>query len=99
MAAKPVEFLDEASAEYEATIDWYVSRSDSSASNFAQEIAQAIGRIAETPGRFPTSLHNTRKLLLHKFPFAVIYRERPSVIQILAIAHARRRPGYWKDRT
>ncbi len=98
MAAKSVEFLEEASAEYEAAFDWYFARSESSASKFASELAQAIGMIAEAPQRWPAGPYGTRKFLLHRFPFAVVYRELPSVIQVLAVAHGHRRPGYWKTR-
>jgi len=98
MAAKCVEFLEEASAEYEAAFDWYFARSEASASKFSSELAQAIGMIAEAPQRWPAGPYGTRKTLLHRFPFAVVYRELPSVIQILAVAHGHRRPGYWKTR-
>ena len=98
MAAKSVEFLDEASAEYEEAFDWYFARSEAGASNFANELAQAIDMIAEAPQRWPAGPYGTRKFLLHRFPFAVVYRELPSAIQVLAVAHAHRRPGYWKIR-
>ena len=98
MAAKSVEFLEEASADYEAAFDWYYRRSVGSASKFSSELAQAIGMIAEAPQRWPAGPHGTRKILLHRFPFAVVYRELPSVIQVLAVAHGHRRPGYWKSR-
>ena len=98
MAAKSVEFLEEASAEYEAAFDWYFTRSEATASNFANELAQAIGMIAEAPQRWPAGPCGTRKFLLHRFPFAVVYRELPSAIQVLAVAHDHRRPGYWKTR-
>jgi plasmid stabilization system protein ParE len=98
MAAKPIEFLDEASAEYESAFEWYLTRSEASAANFADEIAHAVSMIAEAPQRWPAGPHGTRNLLLHRFPFAVVYREQPSTIQVLAIAHGRRRPGYWKGR-
>jgi plasmid stabilization system protein ParE len=98
MAAKSVEFLEEASAEYEAAFDWYFTRSEASASKFASELAQAIDIIAEAPQRWPAGPYGTRKFLLHRFPFAVVYRELPSIIQVLAVAHGHRRPGYWKTR-
>jgi plasmid stabilization system protein ParE len=98
MAAKSIEFLEEASAEYEAAFDWYFARSEASASKFASELAQAIRMIAEAPQRWPAGPYGTRKFLLHRFPFAVVYRELPSVIQVLAVAHGHRRPGYWKTR-
>ena len=99
MAAKSIEFLEEASAEYEAAFDWYFARSEASASKFASELAQAIGMIAEAPQRWPAGPYGTRKFLLRRFPFAVVYRELPSAIQILAVAHGHRRPGYGKTRT
>lgn len=98
MAAKSVEFHEEASAEYEEAFDWYFTRSEPTASKFANELAQAIGMIAKAPQRWPAGPKGTRKFLLHRFPFAVIYRELPSAIQVLAVAHGHRRPGYWKSR-
>jgi plasmid stabilization system protein ParE len=98
MAVKPVEFLDEASAEYEAAFDWYFTRSELSAANFTAELAHAVSMIAEAPQRWPAAPYGTRKFLLHRFPFVVVYRELPSTIQVLAVAHGHRRPGYWKTR-
>ncbi len=98
MAAKSVGFLEEASAEYEAAFEWYFTRSEASAANFSSELARAIGMIAEAPQRWPAGPYGTRKFLLHRFPYAVIYRELPSTIQVLAVAHGHRRPGYWKTR-
>ena len=98
MTAKSVKFLDEASTEYEAAFDWYFTRSEASAADFADELAHAISMIAEAPERWPAGPYGTRKFLLHRFPFAVIYRELPSAIQVLAVAHGHRRPGYWKSR-
>ncbi len=98
MAAKAVEFHEEASAEYEEAFDWYFTRSQPSASKFANELGQAIGMIAEAPQRWPAGLYGTRKFLLHRFPFAVVYRELSSAIQVLAVAHCHRRPRYWRTR-
>jgi hypothetical protein len=36
--------------------------------------------------------------VLRRFPFVIIFREAAVRIEILAIAHGRRRPGYWRDR-
>ena len=58
-----------------------------------EEVNLAIDRIFAAPQRWPAGPHGTRKLLLYRFPFAVVYREQPSTIQVLAIAHGRRRPG------
>jgi toxin ParE1/3/4 len=98
MVSKEVEFHEEASAEYEAAFDWYFARSEPAASKFAEELSRAIGTITQAPQRWPDTIGGARKFVLQRFPFAVVYRELPSIIQILAIAHGRRRPGYWKDR-
>src|SRR5271157_4189131 len=98
MEVKSVEFLEEASAEYEVAFDWYFARSEASAANFADELAHAVSMIAEAPQRWPAGPYGTRKFLLHRFPFALIYRELPSAIQVLAVAHGHRRPCYWKTR-
>jgi toxin ParE1/3/4 len=98
MASKKVEFHEEASLEYEAAFEWYFERSTSVASRFAAELNRAIGMMAEAPQRWPASTYDTRKFLLQRFPFAVVYREFPSMVQVLAIAHGHRRPGYWKER-
>jgi toxin ParE1/3/4 len=98
MANKEVEFHEAASEEFEAVFDWYLERSAGAAARFASELGRAISSIAEAPQRWPVGIHGTRKFLLRRFPFAVVYRELPSIIQVLAIAHGHRRPGYWKDR-
>ncbi|MGB2622823.1 MAG: type II toxin-antitoxin system RelE/ParE family toxin [Candidatus Acidiferrum sp.] len=98
MAKREVEFHEEASREYEAAFKWYLERSEQAAARFASEINRAIDLIAKSPERWPAGGHGTRRFLLERFPFLIIYRELPSVIQVLAVAHGRRRPGYWKER-
>ena len=46
----------------------------------------------------PPYLHGTRRVVLNRYPFSVVFRERLHDIQIIAIAHAKRRPGYWAKR-
>lgn len=43
-------------------------------------------------------LADTRRYLLRRFPFFVVFREVADRVQIVAVAHARRRPGYWLGR-
>jgi toxin ParE1/3/4 len=85
-------------AEAEKATRWYRERSALAAAQFVEEINLAIDRILAAPQRWSAGLYRTRKFLLDRFPFAVIYCERPPTIQILGIAHGHRRPGYWKNR-
>src|ERR1700687_3886545 len=77
---------------------WYRERSPIAAARFADEVNQAINKILAAPHRWPLGSHGTRKAKLPCFPFAVIYLESENRIQILAVAHGRRRPGYWRNR-
>jgi len=98
MPKRSVEFHPEAVAEARFAREWYETRSPVAAKAFSAEIDHAIQQISEAPNRWPTYLEGMRRYLLHRFPYSVIYREFGSRIQIIAVAHARRRPGYWKER-
>jgi toxin ParE1/3/4 len=62
------------------------------------ELDLAIDRIEEAPRRWPVYLGGTRRYLLRRFPFFVVFRDAGDSVQIVALAHARRRPGYWLGR-
>jgi len=36
--------------------------------------------------------------VLHRFPFSIVYLDDPEVLTIVAVAHAKRKPGYWRRR-
>ena len=98
MADKRLDIHPAALEELKRAVSWYVERTERAAIKFVAEIDKAVKLIAESPSRWPTGEHATRKFVLRRFPFAVIYREKQSVIEVLAIAHGHRRPSYWKDR-
>jgi toxin ParE1/3/4 len=84
--------------EAEAAARWYRERSARAAKRFVEELNQVIDRILEAPHRWPLGTYGTRKLNFPCFPFSVVYWESEDHIRILAVAHGRRRPGYWKNR-
>jgi len=77
---------------------WYAKHSARAAAAFREEISRAIEQVRANPQRWLAGPHGTRRLLMRTFPFALVYRELPGAIQLLAVAHGHRRPGYWKDR-
>ena len=99
MARKKVEFHEEASREALAAFEWYFERSESAASQFAEELGRALERIASAPRRWPEHSSDVRKFTLHRFPFVIFHQEHAVKIQVLAVAHARRRLGYWRTRS
>ena len=98
MAGPSVRLHPGAIAEAKAAYDWYAIRNSAAANAFLFELDQAIGKIQTSPERWTAHLHGTRKILLRRFPYGVVYRITESAIQVIAVAHERRRPGYWKSR-
>lgn len=98
MVDKAVNLHPSALAELHFAIAWYLERNEPAAIKFAAEVDHAIELIQNSPGRWPRGEHSTRRFVLQRFPYALIYRETNSTIQILAVAHGHRRPGYWKGR-
>lgn len=97
---RPIELHPEAVAEARSARLWYASASrDVKMSHaFMFELDHALKQIAGAPDRWPAFVHCTRRYLLRRFPYAVVYRVNDKAVEVLAVAHTRRRPGYWKGR-
>lgn len=95
---KPLKYHPESKRESREAVNWYWSRSRLAALDFAEELKAALSRVRKAPNAGSPYLHGTRRILLDRFPFSVVFRERLRDIQVVAIAHAKRRPGYWARR-
>ena len=93
-----VKLHPDARAELRAARNWYYERSPLSAIAFAQTVDNAITRITDAPKTFPLGDHGTRRFILQRFPFSIFYRDLDTEIVIVAVAHQKRRPGYWSSR-
>lgn len=93
-----VKFHPNAETEAMEAKGWYEERSAIAARAFAAELAWAIGEIQDAPFRWKRHLRGTRRFFLPNFPFSVVYREADGSIEIVAVAHNRRHPGYWLAR-
>jgi toxin ParE1/3/4 len=98
MSPKRVEYHLGAVADVKSAVAWYQKRSPKAALDFIEELHRAADTIREAPERWPTGKNNTRRFLLWRFPFAIIYSEYESLITIWAVAHGSRRPEYWAPR-
>jgi plasmid stabilization system protein ParE len=91
-------FHASAEKEYKEAFAWYYQQSEPAALEFEDAVARALEQIADHPeqgvpfGR----LHRCR--LLKRFPYLVVYRTDRDPILIVAVAHGRRRPRYWRNR-
>lgn len=96
--ARAVELHPAAVAEAAEIRAWYAERAPAVATALVEELDRAITAIAERPERWPAFVHGTRRYLLRRFPYSVVFRVEASRILIVAFVHGRRRPGYWRSR-
>lgn len=82
----------------EDAFDWYFERSLQAAESFVAEMTSALSVVASAPAIWPTFEAGTRRYLLRRFPYSVIYREIEDGIEVIAVAHQKRRPKYWRGR-
>lgn len=87
-----------AEAEINKAVDFYDLESSGLGNMFIDEIQRAIERIAEFPEAAPLIRGRVRKKALIKFPYSLVYSVRQDEIRILAVAHQKMRPFYWRDR-
>src|SRR5258708_2952523 len=94
----PVRIHPAALDEAEAGTDWYRARSLRAAEMFLDELDHAIEQIGHHPQQFPVNEFGTRRILFRRFPYILVFKERGADVEIIAVAHGRRRPAYWRDR-
>ena len=95
----PVIFDPDARAEFLTSIRYYEDCQPDLGRRFRSAVEASVHRIAETPFRYRVFHAPFRRYLLPKFPFAIIYSIEPDHIRVIAVAHTRRKPGYWLSRT
>jgi plasmid stabilization system protein ParE len=85
------EELNEAAAFYDASVPGLGEA-------FLDDVERAIATVRKIPGIGASVGRGFRKAILRRFPFTIVYAQRDEEIVIVAIAHQRRRPGYWRGR-
>jgi len=94
-----IELSDEAQADADAAIDWYIQQGAlMAADDFIEEIDRTLQLLSRFPELGMPGRHDARALILHRLPYSLIYRLHLRVIRVIAIAHHSRRPGYWAGR-
>ena len=91
-------FTAAARADFEDGLAWYEAHAPEVAPQFRQALRVAIARIGQNPRQFPLSPHDTRRALLRRFPYSLIFRETEEAIFVVAVFHTSRDPRIWKGR-
>src|SRR5687767_344465 len=88
---------ERAEAEARAAFLWYFERNPRAAERFQAAIEECIQAITEAPERFPEVEPGVqRRLVFHRFPYAVLFRATADEVQVIAVMHLHRRPDYWR---
>ena len=89
---------EEALREVDAAAEFYQLKQPGLEIRFLDNLEEAASRISHRPYLYRKIEDDLRKCRLPHFPFAIIYRIHDEAIQIIAVMHIRRKPGYWKLR-
>jgi len=97
---KPIVFAPDAGAEFEAAVDWYEAKAAGLGERFVHYVDDALQLIAETPAGCPEweTDPRFRRAVVQRFPYLVFYRDLDDRIEVVAVAHGAREPGYWLKR-
>lgn len=92
------DFHPEARAEYLAAMAYYEGERVGLGSEFVQDVESAIQMILVYPSAFPALGADVRRCMLRRFPYGILYATLDESILVIAVAHAKRPPGYWQSR-
>ena len=93
-----VSFHPEDVQELKVAFLWYFDRNPIVAKSFQLETEHAVEMILEDPNRWPKLTSSERKYVFPRFPLKLIYRVKMDTVEVVAVAHQKRRPAYWKKR-
>ena len=88
----------EAEEEILEALEWYAERSLLAARAFVQEVSSMVVLADRSPETWPKSFGNTRHIVFPHYPFDLVFRMKGETLEIVAVAHQRRRPFYWRTR-
>ena len=103
MKKKPVKVEPEADEELAAAVAWYDAQRSGLGAEFWAALREALDRVQSSPDAYalldgvPADFP-ARAASVHKFPYKIVYFDLPEVVHVLAFAHSKRAPLYWRDR-
>ncbi|MBI2803704.1 MAG: type II toxin-antitoxin system RelE/ParE family toxin [Planctomycetes bacterium] len=88
-----------AAAEFRDALGRYRAKSALTSQRFFNAVETALQEIADDPAQWPEFQPGSRWVRVRKFPYVLYYKiDSDSRVRILAVAHTKRRPGYWVRR-
>ena len=96
-----LQLRQEAADDLEAAVRWYQSQDHQLGQQFLSEVRLTFQRIRTNPECYPAGYRGTRRALIRRFPYGVIYLLVPQqdCIVVLAVLHCGRDPKLWRQRS
>ena len=98
MSTKPLRFRSEVHEEINEAFDYYFKINPSLSAALLIEVEESLHLIASHPQLYPLYTRKTRRRILNVFPYSIVFLIKAEVILIVALAHAKQRPSYWRKR-
>lgn len=93
-----VVFDVDARREFLDAVAYYESCEPGLGKRFHQAVVSATQRIQTMPLNYRVIHTPFRRCMVSHFPYGLLYTIEPEYIVIIAVAHAKRKPGYWMER-
>ncbi|MEM1228851.1 MAG: type II toxin-antitoxin system RelE/ParE family toxin [Planctomycetota bacterium] len=93
-----VDIHPSALVEFNEADDWYEQKDQQTAARFRETIYKTLERIGRVPLEFPVLEEPIRRCVVRGFPYVILFQQAGSRPLVVAIAHTRQKPGYWKKR-
>ena len=101
---RPVRLDEAAEEEAAGAAEWYDDRQEGLGDRFLSAVEEGLTQLRESPEAcspvqgVPAGLPEVRRISLKGFPYGLVFAVLPTELVVVAVAHARRRPGYWIER-
>jgi plasmid stabilization system protein ParE len=92
-------FTPAARADLISALNWYEIHAPHVAPQFQSALRATLARIAENPRQFAVEYRRTRRALLRRFPYFVVFRETEEGVYVIAVFHTSRDPIAWQARS
>jgi len=91
-------FHPTASEEIVETTAYYEGEVPGLGDRFIAEVERIVEVLCDQPNIGQSVGEELRRIILARFPYSLIYSIESGRIWEIAVAHHRRRPGYWQER-
>jgi len=91
-------FHPDAEAEFDKAVAYYEEQQQGLGLELAREVYSTIARTMKFPDASPVLSKSSRRCLVSRFPYGVIYQVKGDALRVIAVAHLSRKPDYWVDR-